>query len=163
MTTHSNTRPSTALPLWLAAAVLTLTGVASSHAQQPAGNARTFISVNGGLQALTGSFTESVVFPESGGVYREVLPAAAAQEQARLKSDYRYRTGPLFDEGVVKVHVATGSKWGDTLSCGYAEKHKERRCRRWKRPIGACRSLQKALNRTDGVRAISRRRLWALA
>ncbi len=66
-------------------------------------------------------------------------------------------------EGVVKVHVATGSKWGDTLSCGYAEKHKERRCRRWKRPIGACRSLQKALNRTDGVRAISRRRLWALA
>ncbi len=77
-------------------------------------------------------------------------------------SKLKYRI-PLPHEGVVKVHVATGSKWGDTLSCGYAEKHKERRCRRWKRPIGACRSLQKALNRTDGVRAISRRRLWALA
>ena len=95
MTTHSNTRPSAALALWLAAAGLTLTGVAPSHAQQPAGTARTFISINGGLQALTGSFSESVVFPESGGVYREVLSAAAAQEQARLESDYRYRTGPL--------------------------------------------------------------------
>ena len=95
MTTHSNTRSSSALALWLAAAVLTLTGVAPSHAQQPAGNARAFISINGGLQALTGSFSESVDFPESGGVYREVLSAAAAQEQARFESDYRYRTGPL--------------------------------------------------------------------
>ena len=40
MTTHSNTRSSSALALWLAAAVLTLTGVAPSHAQQPAGNAQ---------------------------------------------------------------------------------------------------------------------------
>ena len=91
ITTHSNTRSSSPLALWLSAAVLTLTGVAPSHAQQPAGNARTFISINGGLQALTGSFSESVDFPESGGVYREVLSAAAAQEQARFESDYRYR------------------------------------------------------------------------
>ena len=104
MTTHSNTRSSSALALWLAAAVLTLNGVAPSHAQQPAENARTFISINGGLQALTGSFSESVDFPESGGVYGEVLSAAAAQEQARFESDYRYRTGPLFDvSGGVRI------------------------------------------------------------
>ena len=104
MTTHSNTRSSSALALWLAAAVLTLNGVAPSHAQQPAENARTFISINGGLQALTGSFSESVDFPESGGVYGEVLSAAAAQEQARFESDYRYRSGPLFDvSGGVRI------------------------------------------------------------
>ena len=97
ITTHSNTRSSSSLALWLAAVVLTLTGVAHPHAQQPAGDARTFISINGGLQALTGSFSESVGFPESGGVYREVLSAAAAQEQARFESDYRYRAGSLFD------------------------------------------------------------------
>ena len=119
MTTHSNTRSSSALALWLAAAVLTLTGVAPSHAQQPAGNARAFISINGGLQALTGSFSESVVFPESGGVYREVLSAAAAQEQARLESDYRYRTGPLFDvSGGVRVApyfaLGAGISWFST-------------------------------------------------
>ena len=104
MTTHSNTRSAAALALWLAAAVLTLTGAAPSHAQQPAGNARAFISINGGLQTLTGSFSEIVVFQESGGVYGEVLSAAAAQEQARFESDYRYKTGPLFDvSGGVRV------------------------------------------------------------
>ena len=104
MTTHSSTPPSAALAIWLAAAVLILTGVAPSHAQQPAGNPRAFISINAGLHALTGSFSESVVFPESGGVYREVLSAAAAQEQARLESAYRYRSGPLFDvSGGVRV------------------------------------------------------------
>ena len=135
MTTHLNTQPSTALAFWLVAAILTLTGVTPSHAQQPAGNARTFIaqqpagnartfiSVNGGLQALTGSFTESVVFPESGGVYREVLPAAAAQEQARLESDYRYRTGPLFDvSGGVRVApyfaLGAGISWFSTEETG---------------------------------------------
>ena len=119
MTTHSNTRSSSALALWLAAAVLTLTGVAPSHAQQPAGNARAFISINGGLQALTGSFSESVDLPESGGVYREVLSAAAAQEQARFESDYRYRTGPLFDvSGGVRISpyfaLGAGISWFNT-------------------------------------------------
>ena len=106
-------------PLWLSAAVLTLTGVAPSHAQQPAGKARTFISINGGLQALTGSFSESVDFPESGGVYREVLSAAAAQEQARFESDYRYRTGALFDvSGGVRIApyfaLGAGISWFNT-------------------------------------------------
>ena len=119
ITTHSNTRSSSALALWLSAAVLTLTGVAPSHAQQPAGKARTFISINGGLQALTGSFSESVDFPESGGVYREVLSAAAAQEQARFESDYRYRTGALFDvSGGVRIApyfaLGTGISWFNT-------------------------------------------------
>ena len=119
ITTHSNTRSSSALALWLSAAVLTLTGVAPSHAQQPAGNARTFISINGGLQALTGSFSESVDFPESGGVYREVLSAAAAQEQARFESDYRYRTGALFDvSGGVRIApyfaLGAGISWFNT-------------------------------------------------
>ena len=106
-------------PPWLSAAVLTLTGVAPSHAQQPAGKARTFISINGGLQALTGSFSESVDFPESGGVYREVLSAAAAQEQARFESDYRYRTGALFDvSGGVRIApyfaLGAGISWFNT-------------------------------------------------
>ena len=92
MTPHSNTRPSAALTLWLAAAVLTLTGVAPSHAQQPAGNPRTFISINAGMQAPAGSFSEYVGFPESGGVYREVLSAAAAQERAPSRATTA--TGP---------------------------------------------------------------------
>ena len=96
---HLNTRSPSVPAFWLVAAILTLTGVTPSHAQSAAGNARAFISISGGLQALNGSFSERAVFPESGGVYREVLSAAAAQEQARFESDYPYRSGPLFDVG----------------------------------------------------------------
>lgn len=93
MTMQSHARSSTAAS-WLAAAVITLSSAASASAQQ---DVRVFISVNGGLQATTSSFSQDIVFPESGGLYREVLSAAAAQEQARLESSYRVRNGMLFD------------------------------------------------------------------
>lgn len=93
MSTHVRKRPSLAPTLWLAA-VIVLTGAAPVSAQP---DVRAFISVNGGLQALTGNFSQSVVFAESGGVYGDVLSGAAAQEQASFETSYVFRTGMLFD------------------------------------------------------------------
>ena len=92
----------------LTAALVALGGAAPASAQQ---SVRAFISINGGLQALTGDFSQDVVFPESGGLYREVLSAAAAQEQSRFESSYRFRTGMLLDvNGGVNVtrHLGLG-------------------------------------------------------
>jgi hypothetical protein len=107
------------LVVWLAAAGATLAGAAPAHAQAPAGDARVFVTVNGGLQTLTSSFSEDISFPETGGVYRDVLSGAAAQEQARFESDYRYRTGPLFDvSGGVRIApyfaLGAGISWFNT-------------------------------------------------
>ena len=99
MTTQSFTG-TLALPAVLAAvAVLALAGPAPVRAQSATGNARAFIHINGGVQALTRGFSGNGVFPESGGVYRPVLSGAAAQEQARFESDYRFDSGALFDVG----------------------------------------------------------------
>ena len=102
--THAHTRPYMPLVVWLAAAGATLAGAAPAHAQAPAGDARVFVTVNGGLQTLTSSFSEDIAFPETGGVYRDVLSGAAAQEEARFESDYRFENAPLFDvSGGVRV------------------------------------------------------------
>ena len=76
------------------AAIVVLLNSASAGAQP---EIRTFVSINGGLQALTGNFSQDVVFGPSGNVYREVLSGAAAREQARFESSYRFRAGVLFD------------------------------------------------------------------
>ena len=105
--THAHTRPYMPLVVWLAAASATLAGAAPTHAQAPVGDARVFITVNGGLQTLTSSFSEDIVFMESGGAYpkdRGVISDAAAHEQARFESDYRFENAPLFDvSGGVRV------------------------------------------------------------
>lgn len=98
MTTPAHTRPYLSLAVWLAAAAM-LAAPAPVHAQAPAGESRAFITVNGGLQALTSSFSEDIVFAEAGGPYQPLLSSAAAQEQARLQTDYRFRSGPVFDAG----------------------------------------------------------------
>ena len=112
MTTHAPARALMGPAPWLAAALVALTGAAPALAQAPAGDARAFININGGLQALTGSFSENVVFPELGGVYGGVgdpndplsLSGAAAHEQARFESDYRFKKGTLFDvSGGVRI------------------------------------------------------------
>ncbi len=95
MHTQSPARRSTAAP-WLAAVVVVLAGVGPASAQP---DPRIFIFVNGGLQALTRNFSQDVVFPQSGGLYRNVLSGAAAQERTRFESSYRVRTGMLFDVG----------------------------------------------------------------
>jgi hypothetical protein len=88
------------LVVWLATAGATLAGAAPAHAQ----DARVFITVNGGLQTLTSSFSENIAFPETGGVYREVLSGAAAHEESRFESDYRFENAPLYDvSGGVRV------------------------------------------------------------
>jgi len=88
----------------LAAAVFALTGTAPANAQAPADDARVFITLNGGLQTQTSGFSEDVAFPETGGVYREVVSGAAAQEQARFESDYRFANPTLLDvSGAVRV------------------------------------------------------------
>ena len=104
MTTNAPTAALTAPVLCLAAAFVAVTDVAPAIAQAPAGDGRAFISVNGGLQAMTRNFSENIAFPESGGVYREVLSGAAAHEQARFESAYRFKTAMLFDvSGGVRV------------------------------------------------------------
>lgn len=98
--THAHTRPYMPLVVWLAAAGATLAGAAPTHAQ----DARVFVTVNGGLQTLTSSFSENIAFPETGGVYREVLSGAAAHEESRFESDYRFENAPLYDvSGGVRV------------------------------------------------------------
>ena len=107
MTTHAPARASTGPASWLATALVALTATSPALAQSPAGNARAFITVNGGLQAQTRSFSESIVFLESGGAYPEargLISDAAAHEQARFESDYRFENGTLFDvSGGVRV------------------------------------------------------------
>ena len=107
MTTHAPARASMGPASWLAAALVALTGAAPALAQAPTENARAFITINGGLQALTTGFSENVVFMESGGEYpREqgVISDAAAREQARFESDYRFENPTLFDvSGGVRV------------------------------------------------------------
>lgn len=93
MTMQSDTRSSAAAP-WLVAAVIALNSAAPASAQQ---DARVFISVNGGLQTTSSNFSQDIVFPESGGLYRDVLSAATAQEPARFESAYRVESGMLFD------------------------------------------------------------------
>lgn len=93
MTMQSDTRRSAAAP-WLVAAVIALSGAAPASAQQ---EARVFISVNGGLQATSSNFSQDIVFPASGGLYRDVLSAATAQESARFEGAYRVESGMLFD------------------------------------------------------------------
>ena len=107
MNTYARTRPNLPLAVWLAAAGAMLAGAAPAVAQAPAGDARVFITVNGGLQTMTSGFSENVVFLESGGEYpteRGVISDAAAREQARFESDYRFENGTLFDvSGGVRV------------------------------------------------------------
>ena len=99
MTTPSPTVPLALRAMLAAAAVLALAGPAPVLAQSAVGDGRAFLTISGGVQALTGSFSGHAVFPEAGGVYRPVLSGAAAQEQARFESDYRFEAGPLFDVG----------------------------------------------------------------
>ena len=102
MTRQFRMRPSTALRL--AVAAVALAAAAPASAQAPPGEARFFVTVNGGLQALTRGFSADVVFPESGGAYEDLLSTAAAQEQARFTSDYRPRNAALVDaSGGVRV------------------------------------------------------------
>ena len=88
--THAHTRPYMPLVVWLAGAAAMLAGAAPASAQATADDARVFITVNGGLQTQTSGFSEDIAFPETGGVYREVVSRAAAQEQASFASDYRF-------------------------------------------------------------------------
>ena len=97
MTTHPRTRPGRPLAVWLAAAGAALAGAAPAGAQAPAADARVFVTVNGGLQTLTGGFSENVAFPATAGEYGTVLSSAAAGEQARFESDYRFGNAPLLD------------------------------------------------------------------
>lgn len=111
MTSPSPTVPLALQAILAAAAVLAVAAPEPVLAQSATGNARAFIAINGGVQALTHSFSGNAVFPEAGGVYRPVLSGAAAQEQARFESHYRFEAGPLVDVGGgvrVRPYLAVG-------------------------------------------------------
>ena len=104
MNAQAHERPYLPLVVWLAAAGATLGGAAPAHAQGDADHARVFVTLNGGLQTQTRGFSEDISFPETGGAYREVVSGAAAQEQARFESDYRFANPALLDvSGAVRV------------------------------------------------------------
>ncbi len=105
MSTHAHARSFMLLVVWLAAAgAAMLGGAAPAHAQAAAGDARVFITLNGGLQTQTRGFSEDIAFPETGGVYREVVSGAAAQEMASFESNYRFENPTLLDvSGAVRV------------------------------------------------------------
>ena len=73
-----------------------LAGSVRPAAAQPT-NARGFITVNGGLQPSKSTFSDSMVFTESGGTYGDLVSGAAAHERATLDSTYRVDGGTLFD------------------------------------------------------------------
>ena len=109
--TPKDARPRRPPFVWLAAAAATLAGAAPAGAQADAADARVFVTANGGLQTLTGGFSEDVAFPAAAGEYETVLSSAAAGEPARFESDYRFGNAPLFDvSGGVRVarHFALG-------------------------------------------------------
>ncbi len=104
MNAQAHERPYLPLVFWLATAVIALVGAAPARAQAPAGDARVFVTLNGGLQTQTSGFSEDIAFPETGGVYREVVSGAAAQERASFESDYRFANPTLLDvSGAVRV------------------------------------------------------------
>ena len=69
MTTHAPARAPLGPASLLAAALAALTGASPALAQDPTGDARAFITINGGLQAMTSGFSENIVFRESGNLY----------------------------------------------------------------------------------------------
>ena len=107
MTTHAPARAPMGPASLLAAVLAALTGASPALAQDPTGDARAFITINGGLQAMTSGFSENIVFRDSGNLYptdEGVISDAAAREQARFESGYRFENAPLLDvSGGVRV------------------------------------------------------------
>ena len=159
MTTHAPARASMGPASWLAAALVALTGAAPALAQAPTENARAFITINGGLQALTTGFSENVVFMESGGEYpkeRGVISDAAGREQARFESDYRFENSTLFDvSGGVRVWSYFGVGVGVSRFSWCATSRKQpasrRRCRI---PSSSPATARTATARSPGLRRL---------
>lgn len=84
-----------ALRLALATAALAIASPAAAQSNQ--WNGRGFITISGGIQALTSEFSNEAVFTSFGGVYSETVAGAAAQEPSSFQADYRFQTAPLFD------------------------------------------------------------------
>ena len=90
--------------LRLAGAAVALAIASPATAQVAEWDGRGFVTISGGLQALTSDFSDNVVFTKFGGLYTEVVSGSAAQEPASFESGYRFKTGPLFDaSGGVRV------------------------------------------------------------
>jgi hypothetical protein len=87
----------------LAGAVVVPAIASPAEAQMREWDGRGFVTINGGLQTLASTFTQSAVFAESGGVYAGtplgLLSAAAAQEEARLTAEHAAASAPLVDVG----------------------------------------------------------------
>ena len=83
-----------------------------------------FFSINLGLRALAGEFTNEVVFAESGGLYpnrgQGLLSSAGAQEQARYSGVHAQATAPGFDVGA-GVRASGNFAFGVAVSYGTNE------------------------------------------
>lgn len=86
-----------AAALRLACAVAALVVASPAAAQQNQWSGRGFLTINGGIQALTRGFSNEAVFTNFGGVYSETVAGSAAQEPSSFQADYRFKTAPLFD------------------------------------------------------------------
>ena len=96
--------PRKRLALRLACASAALAIASPAAAQLNQWNGRGFITINGGIQALTREFSNEAIFTTFGGVYAETVAGSAAQEPSSFQADYRFKISPLFDmSGGIRV------------------------------------------------------------
>ncbi len=98
---HAHIRRMASAGLVPAAAMVFLAFPASTFAQLgdqiPAWEGRGFINVSGGLQLLTGSFTDRGSFADFRGPYITTAASSAALQESVFNSRYHGDNGPAFD------------------------------------------------------------------
>ena len=110
----------------LAVAVVAPALASPAAAQGRGREARGFVAIGGGLQALAAEFSNDAVFPGSGDIYsaapRGLLSEAAAREQARLSARHALAAAPGFDAGA-GIRVAGSFALG--VAASYASRKAE--------------------------------------
>ena len=98
---HAHTRRKAAAGITLAATVALLAIVSPASAQIgdqiAAWEGQGFITISGGHQLLTGSFTDRGVFQDSRGPYLGQVTSSAALESTAFNSRYRGNNGIVFE------------------------------------------------------------------
>ena len=106
---HAHTRRTTQAGIALAAAVAFLAIASPASAQLgeqiAAWDGQGFITINGGQQLLTGSFTDRGLFQDSRGAYLGQATNSAALESSAFNTRYHGNNGPVFDvNGAAKLY-----------------------------------------------------------
>ena len=81
---------------WNALAVLVL-AIPSIAAAQQVDRYRGYVAVNGGLQVVSGEFTDAATFAGPSPVYAELVSSAATGDPSSFNGAYRVESGPVID------------------------------------------------------------------